>query len=107
MLLIVEKIKSVSVQTQLNSIYYIKLHVSTYLRSSSGSQLVFETHLSPKNTTIIITIVKILKNKGIDFLCSSEGLKSTGVTYRYFRELYITIPVMSNVHRPWRPQQVP
>jgi hypothetical protein len=36
------KIKSVSVQTQLNSIYYIELHVSTYLRSSSGSQLVLK-----------------------------------------------------------------
>jgi hypothetical protein len=37
------RIKSISVQTQLNSIYYIVLHVSTYLRSSSGSQLVFKT----------------------------------------------------------------
>jgi hypothetical protein len=34
-LLIVHQIKSISVQTQLNSIYYIELYVSTYLRSSS------------------------------------------------------------------------
>jgi hypothetical protein len=36
------KIKSVSVQTQLNSIYYIELHDSTYLRSSSGTHLVLK-----------------------------------------------------------------
>jgi hypothetical protein len=34
------KIQSISVQTQLDSIYYIELHVSTYLRSSSGSQFI-------------------------------------------------------------------
>jgi hypothetical protein len=39
-LLRIPKIQSISVQTQHNSIYYIELHVSTYLRSSSGSQLV-------------------------------------------------------------------
>ena len=38
------KIKPISVQTQINSIYYIELHVSTYLRSSSGSQLVIKTY---------------------------------------------------------------
>jgi hypothetical protein len=50
------KIKSISVQTQLSSIYYIKLHVSTYVRSLSGSQLVFRTcwrrnvyYVSPSN----------------------------------------------------------
>jgi hypothetical protein len=31
-----------SKQTKFN--YYTELHVSTYLRSSSGSQLVFKTH---------------------------------------------------------------
>jgi hypothetical protein len=36
------KIKSISVQKQLNSMYYIELHVLTYLRSSSGSQLLFK-----------------------------------------------------------------
>jgi hypothetical protein len=36
------KIKSLSAQTQLNSIYYTELHVSTYLRSSSCSQLVLK-----------------------------------------------------------------
>jgi hypothetical protein len=37
-------IKSVSVQTQLHSIYYIEPHVSAYLRPSSGSQLVSKTY---------------------------------------------------------------
>lgn len=37
------KIKQTPVQTELNSIYYRELHVSTYLRPSSGSQLVFKT----------------------------------------------------------------
>jgi len=32
----VTKIKSISVRTQLDSIYCIQLHVSTYLRASSG-----------------------------------------------------------------------
>jgi hypothetical protein len=32
-----------SVETQLNPIYYIELHVSTYLRSSSRLQFVFKT----------------------------------------------------------------
>ena len=32
-------IKSVCVQTQLNSIYYIEIHVSTYLRSSLSSSV--------------------------------------------------------------------
>ena len=36
------KIKSVPVQTQPNSIYYIEPQDSTYLRSSSGSQLVYK-----------------------------------------------------------------
>jgi hypothetical protein len=36
--LIVQKIKSVFVQTQLNSTYYVELHVSTYLKSSSDSE---------------------------------------------------------------------
>ena len=31
-------------QTQLNCIYYIELHVSTYLRSPSGLQLLFKTY---------------------------------------------------------------
>jgi len=35
--------KSIFVQTQLNYIYYTKLHVSTHLRSSSVSKLVFKT----------------------------------------------------------------
>jgi len=35
------KIKSVSVQTPLKTVYYIELHVSIYIRSSSGSRLVF------------------------------------------------------------------
>jgi hypothetical protein len=38
------KIRAVRVQTQLDSVYYIELHVSTYLRSSSGSQVVIKTH---------------------------------------------------------------
>jgi hypothetical protein len=38
------KIKSISLQIQLNFISYIELHVSTYLRTSSGSQLVFKTY---------------------------------------------------------------
>jgi len=38
------EIKSLSVQTQLGSIYYTELHVSTYLRLSSRSQLVFKTY---------------------------------------------------------------
>jgi hypothetical protein len=38
------KVRSISVQTQLNSICYIKLHVSTYFRSSSDSQLVLKTY---------------------------------------------------------------
>jgi hypothetical protein len=41
-MLIVQKIKLVSVQTQLKSVYYIELHVSIYLRSCSGSQLVLK-----------------------------------------------------------------
>lgn len=32
------KIKTISLQTQANSIYYIEPHASTHLRSSSGSQ---------------------------------------------------------------------
>jgi hypothetical protein len=58
-LLIVKNIKSVSVRTQLNYIYYTELHVSTYLRLSSGSQLVFKTywgrslyHVSNYNTKL-------------------------------------------------------
>jgi len=35
------KFESIFVQTQLNSIYYIELHVSAYFRSPSVSQLVF------------------------------------------------------------------
>jgi hypothetical protein len=38
------KIKTVSVQTQLNSIYFIEVHISTYLRSSLASQLVFKAY---------------------------------------------------------------
>jgi len=37
------EIKSVPVQTQLNSINVIELHVLTYLISSSGWHLVFKT----------------------------------------------------------------
>jgi hypothetical protein len=37
------EIKSKSAQTQLNSVYCTELHVSTYLRSLSGSQFVFKT----------------------------------------------------------------
>jgi hypothetical protein len=40
--LFITEIKSKSIQTQLNSIYYTKLHVSTYFRSSSGSQFVLK-----------------------------------------------------------------
>ena len=40
-----KEIKSKSLQTQLNSIYYTELQVSTYFRSSSGSQFVFKTYL--------------------------------------------------------------
>jgi hypothetical protein len=36
--LFITEIKSKSLQTQLNSIYYTELDVSTYFRSSSGSQ---------------------------------------------------------------------
>jgi len=39
----VTKIKSISVRTQLDSIYCIQLHVSTYLRSSSGPIFVIVT----------------------------------------------------------------
>jgi hypothetical protein len=38
------EIKSKSVHTQVNFIYYTELRVSTYLRSSSGSQFVFKTY---------------------------------------------------------------
>jgi hypothetical protein len=41
---IFQKIKSVSFQTQISSIYYTELHVSTYLMSSLRSQLVFKTY---------------------------------------------------------------
>jgi hypothetical protein len=34
----------INISQNTNSIYYIELHVSTYLRPSSGSQLVFTTH---------------------------------------------------------------
>jgi len=34
----------ISVQIQLSSIHYIELLVSTYLRSSTGSQFVFKTY---------------------------------------------------------------
>jgi hypothetical protein len=44
MLLIVQKTKSVPVRTQLNSVYYIDLHVSAYLKSSSVPQLVLKTY---------------------------------------------------------------
>jgi hypothetical protein len=44
------KIKSVSFVTQINSIYYLERHVSTFLRSYSGLQLVF------KNTEKYINI---------------------------------------------------
>jgi hypothetical protein len=40
-----QNIKSKPVQTQINSIYYTELHVSTYFRSSSVSQFVFEIFL--------------------------------------------------------------
>ena len=36
-------IKSISFQTQLNAIYYLELHVSTYRKPSSGLQMVFKT----------------------------------------------------------------
>jgi hypothetical protein len=39
----VTKMKSISVRTQLDSIYCIQLHVSTYLRSSSGPIFVIVT----------------------------------------------------------------
>ena len=41
---IIIKIKSISVQTQLNFIYYTELLVLTYVTSTSGSQLAFKTH---------------------------------------------------------------
>jgi hypothetical protein len=44
-LLILQKIKSLSVQTQVDSIYYVELHFSTYLRSSRGSKVVFKTYI--------------------------------------------------------------
>jgi hypothetical protein len=66
-LLIVQKIKSISVQTQLNSIYYTELHVSIYLRPSSNSKLVFKTYrgrnihyVGPQNAIKVIRIVKIV-----------------------------------------------
>jgi len=37
-------IKLMSVTTHLNSIYYTELHVSTYVRSTSGSQFVYKTY---------------------------------------------------------------
>jgi hypothetical protein len=40
----IQKIKPVSDQTQLKSIYFIELHVSTYFRPSSGSELVFKAY---------------------------------------------------------------
>jgi hypothetical protein len=44
------EISSLSNKTQLNFIYYIELHVSIYLRSSSGSQLDFEGDMSFVNS---------------------------------------------------------
>jgi len=38
------QIRSIPIQTQLNSIYYIALRVSTYLRSCSGSHFIFKTY---------------------------------------------------------------
>jgi hypothetical protein len=40
----ITKIMPISVEPQLNSIYFIELHVSTYFRSSSGSQFFFKTY---------------------------------------------------------------
>jgi hypothetical protein len=40
----IPKINSISVQTRPNSLYYTELHVSSYLRLSSVSQLVFKTY---------------------------------------------------------------
>jgi hypothetical protein len=42
--LFIIQIKRKSVRTQLNSVYYTELNVSTYFRSSSGSQFVFKTY---------------------------------------------------------------
>ena len=42
--LFITEIKSECVQTKLNFIYCAELHVSTYFRSSSGSQFVFKTY---------------------------------------------------------------
>jgi hypothetical protein len=39
-----EKIKSLSAQTQPNSIYYIELHVSTYLRSIRNKQTIMQNN---------------------------------------------------------------
>jgi hypothetical protein len=43
--IVIVEIKSKSVQRLLNSIHYTELHVSTYFRSSSGSQFLFITYL--------------------------------------------------------------
>jgi len=43
-IVICTKMKSISVQTQPNSICYVELHVSTYIWSSSASQLVFKIY---------------------------------------------------------------
>jgi len=42
------KFESLSVQTQLNYIYYIELHVLAYFRSPSASQLVFYSYWGRK-----------------------------------------------------------
>ena len=61
------KIRPISVQVIVNYIYYVELHVSTYLRSSSGPPLVFKAYWGRnehyvKSTENTMKFVNVIKN---------------------------------------------
>ena len=82
------KIKSIYSQTQPNAIYYIELHVSTYLKPSSVLQIVFKTFwgrtihfVSPLDLINIIKVVNVLI---VNSMCVDRGYATTVTNIVYF-----------------------
>ena len=74
------KIKSISVQTQLNYIYYRELHVPTYLRSSWSSQLVFKTHRGKIYTVQATAVTKGFNLSNSEVVQGLKARRSPGAT---------------------------
>jgi hypothetical protein len=66
------KTKPKYVLTQLNSVYFIELQVSTHLRSSSGSKLVFITYLARTYTVRVIVYLHNIYIPSIRFKTNCE-----------------------------------